>query len=164
MLPCAIVADERVMNDPERRFRRSTYKGSHLVRGDWESSPIGVTPAILDFLVRTTLSELYGEFLMSTAPLELQITPMPGPHPGPSPDKFFETITAYQHTAALKAAVELDLFTAIGDGQNTVSSLATSDAYTVSEDRAMLNSAGFSDFEVHSQAATPITAIVAAKP
>jgi SAM-dependent methyltransferase len=61
---------------------------------------------------------------MSTSQLKLQGTSMPGPSPGPSPDRFFETMTAYQHTAALKAAIELELFTAIGDGQNTVSSLA----------------------------------------
>jgi 2-polyprenyl-3-methyl-5-hydroxy-6-metoxy-1,4-benzoquinol methylase len=38
------------------------------------------------------------------------------------------------------------------------------DAYTVSEHRAMLESAGFSSCEVHSLAATPLTAIVAKKP
>jgi hypothetical protein len=62
---------------------------------------------------------------MSTAPPELQSTPIQGAHPGPSPDKLFETLTAYQHTAALKAAIELDMFTAIGIGQNTVASLAS---------------------------------------
>jgi 2-polyprenyl-3-methyl-5-hydroxy-6-metoxy-1,4-benzoquinol methylase len=35
---------------------------------------------------------------------------------GPSPELFFDTITAYQRTAALKGALELDLFSAIGDG------------------------------------------------
>ena len=34
----------------------------------------------------------------------------------PSPETFFETVWAFQRTAALKAAVALDLFTAIGDG------------------------------------------------
>lgn len=43
----------------------------------------------------------------------------------PSPDKFFETMVAYQRTAALKAAIDLDLFTAIGEGQRTASALAT---------------------------------------
>ena len=42
----------------------------------------------------------------------------------PSPDKFFETMVAYQRTAALKAAIDLDLFTEIGDGQRTASALA----------------------------------------
>jgi ubiquinone/menaquinone biosynthesis C-methylase UbiE len=61
---------------------------------------------------------------MSGAHPELQKEPVAIPRPGPSPEKFFETLTAYQHTAALKAAIELDLFTAIGDGQNTVQALA----------------------------------------
>jgi len=45
-------------------------------------------------------------------------------HPPPSPDKFFETMHAYQRTAALKAAIELDLFTAVGEGLKTVPELA----------------------------------------
>jgi 2-polyprenyl-3-methyl-5-hydroxy-6-metoxy-1,4-benzoquinol methylase len=36
----------------------------------------------------------------------------------------YETLNAYQRTAALKAAIELDLFTAIGEGTNTARSLA----------------------------------------
>jgi hypothetical protein len=43
----------------------------------------------------------------------------------PSPEKFFETLVAYQRTAALKAAIELDIFSAIGSGQRTIPSLAT---------------------------------------
>ena len=43
---------------------------------------------------------------------------------GPSPEKFFETMVAYQRTAALKAAIELDLFTAIGEGKDSVFALA----------------------------------------
>ena len=42
----------------------------------------------------------------------------------PSPDKFFETMVAYQRTAALKAAIDLDLFTSIGEGKTTASALA----------------------------------------
>jgi ubiquinone/menaquinone biosynthesis C-methylase UbiE len=42
----------------------------------------------------------------------------------PSPELFFETMNAYQRTAALKAAIELDLFTAIGEGAHTVEALA----------------------------------------
>jgi SAM-dependent methyltransferase len=42
----------------------------------------------------------------------------------PSPALFFDTINAYQRTEALKAAVELDLFTAIGAGNHTVAALA----------------------------------------
>jgi ubiquinone/menaquinone biosynthesis C-methylase UbiE len=36
--------------------------------------------------------------------------------PQPTPDLFFDTLTAYQKTAALKAAVDLDLFTVLSDG------------------------------------------------
>jgi ubiquinone/menaquinone biosynthesis C-methylase UbiE len=42
----------------------------------------------------------------------------------PSPELFFETLNAYQRTAALKAAIELDLFTAIGEGAHTAEALA----------------------------------------
>jgi ubiquinone/menaquinone biosynthesis C-methylase UbiE len=42
----------------------------------------------------------------------------------PSPALFFETMNAYQRTAALKAAIELDLFTAIGEGAHTAAALA----------------------------------------
>lgn len=36
----------------------------------------------------------------------------------------YETLNAYQNTAALKAAIELDIFTAIGEGADTVALLA----------------------------------------
>jgi 2-polyprenyl-3-methyl-5-hydroxy-6-metoxy-1,4-benzoquinol methylase len=42
----------------------------------------------------------------------------------PSPERIFSTLTAYQQTEALKAAIELDIFTKIGEGANEVSSLA----------------------------------------
>jgi 2-polyprenyl-3-methyl-5-hydroxy-6-metoxy-1,4-benzoquinol methylase len=43
----------------------------------------------------------------------------------PSPVLFFDTLTAYQDTAALKAALELELFTAIGQTGATAAELAT---------------------------------------
>jgi SAM-dependent methyltransferase len=43
---------------------------------------------------------------------------------GPTPQLFFQTANAYQRTQALKAAIELDLFTAIGGGKDTVRSFA----------------------------------------
>ena len=61
---------------------------------------------------------------MSTAQSELPKAAVPAEQAGPSPEKLFETLHAFQQTAALKAAIELDLFTAIGEGLNTVSSLA----------------------------------------
>ena len=42
----------------------------------------------------------------------------------PSPVLFFETINGYQRTQALKSAIELDLFTAIGEGNTTPEAIA----------------------------------------
>jgi 2-polyprenyl-3-methyl-5-hydroxy-6-metoxy-1,4-benzoquinol methylase len=42
----------------------------------------------------------------------------------PSPQLFFQTINAYQRTEALKAAIELEVFTAIGEGNTTTPQLA----------------------------------------
>jgi ubiquinone/menaquinone biosynthesis C-methylase UbiE len=42
----------------------------------------------------------------------------------PNPNLVYETLNAYQNTAALKAAIELDVFTAIGEGVDTVAMLA----------------------------------------
>ena len=49
-----------------------------------------------------------------------------GPSAGvaPSPALVFDTLMAYQRTAALRAAIELDLFRAIGEGPWDVASLA----------------------------------------
>jgi SAM-dependent methyltransferase len=47
----------------------------------------------------------------------------PQPHP-PSPELIFDTLNAYQRTAALRGAIELDLFTAIGEGAATPAALA----------------------------------------
>jgi SAM-dependent methyltransferase len=42
----------------------------------------------------------------------------------PSPALFFETMNAYQRTAALKGAIQLEVFTAIGEGNSTSQSIA----------------------------------------
>ena len=44
--------------------------------------------------------------------------------PEVSPDLFWQTMTAYQHSAALKSAVELEIFTHIGAGKNTAEEVA----------------------------------------
>lgn len=49
---------------------------------------------------------------------------IPGAKPGPTPERFFQTVNAYQHGAALKTAVELGFFTAVGEGHNTAAKLA----------------------------------------
>jgi ubiquinone/menaquinone biosynthesis C-methylase UbiE len=42
----------------------------------------------------------------------------------PSPQLFFQTINAHQRTEALKAAIELEVFTAIAEGNTTAAALA----------------------------------------
>jgi ubiquinone/menaquinone biosynthesis C-methylase UbiE len=42
----------------------------------------------------------------------------------PSPQLFLETVNAYQRTEALKAAIELEVFTVIGEGKTSVSEIA----------------------------------------
>ena len=42
----------------------------------------------------------------------------------PSPQLFFQTINAHQRTEALKAAIELEVFTAIGEGNSAVPEIA----------------------------------------
>jgi len=41
-----------------------------------------------------------------------------------SPEHFFETMNAHQQTAALKAAIELDVFTTVGEGASTPGAVA----------------------------------------
>lgn len=42
----------------------------------------------------------------------------------PTPERIFNTLNAYQHTAALRAAIELDIFTAIAEGANDAAAIA----------------------------------------
>jgi 2-polyprenyl-3-methyl-5-hydroxy-6-metoxy-1,4-benzoquinol methylase len=42
----------------------------------------------------------------------------------PNPQLLYQTLNAYQNTAALRAAIDLDVFTAIGEGADTVAALA----------------------------------------
>jgi ubiquinone/menaquinone biosynthesis C-methylase UbiE len=44
--------------------------------------------------------------------------------PQPSPELFFQTVNAYQRSAAIKTAVELEVFTAIGEGRQTAREVA----------------------------------------
>ncbi len=48
----------------------------------------------------------------------------PQPSAPPAIDIFFQTVHAFHQTAALKAAIELNLFTAIDDGANTAETIA----------------------------------------
>src|SRR5579859_271591 len=42
----------------------------------------------------------------------------------PTPERIFNTLNAYQQTAALRTAIELDVFSAIGEGANTAAAVA----------------------------------------
>jgi 2-polyprenyl-3-methyl-5-hydroxy-6-metoxy-1,4-benzoquinol methylase len=48
----------------------------------------------------------------------------PAGHDQPTPTLIFEIINSYQRTAAIRAAIELDIFTAIGEGNDTAAALA----------------------------------------
>jgi 2-polyprenyl-3-methyl-5-hydroxy-6-metoxy-1,4-benzoquinol methylase len=49
---------------------------------------------------------------------------VPSPASMPNPSRIFQTLNAFQQAAALKAAIELDVFTAIGDRQTTAEQIA----------------------------------------
>src|SRR4030095_12135841 len=49
---------------------------------------------------------------------------MSSPAQQPSPQLFFQTINAYQRTEGLKAGIELEVFTAIGEGNATAPDIA----------------------------------------
>src|SRR5215831_10279544 len=49
---------------------------------------------------------------------------MTSPQNQPSPVLFFETVNAHQKSAAIKAAIELDIFTAIAEGKTNAKTIA----------------------------------------
>src|SRR5216117_2686511 len=62
----------------------------------------------------------------------------PIPTSRPSPERVFNTLNAFQQTAALKAGIELDIFTAIADGANTTALLAENNGrYSLSQESAI---------------------------
>src|SRR6202171_3214823 len=46
------------------------------------------------------------------------------PHQQPTPEHFFNAINAYEQTEAMKAAVELEIFTAIAEGNTSAATIA----------------------------------------
>ncbi|HTH51403.1 MAG TPA: class I SAM-dependent methyltransferase, partial [Pyrinomonadaceae bacterium] len=50
---------------------------------------------------------------------------MTQPAPGVTPDLFWETMTGFQKSAVLKSAVELEIFTKIGEGNSTAADIAS---------------------------------------
>src|SRR5262245_26858472 len=65
-----------------------------------------------------------SRFFSRQIPSALQSPLMPENSAPPSPQLYFETINAYQKTAALKAAIDLGLFTAIGTTPSTAAEIA----------------------------------------
>jgi len=45
-------------------------------------------------------------------------------HQQPTPERFFNAVNAYEQTEAMKAALELEIFTAIAEGNNTAATIA----------------------------------------
>ncbi|MCL1474370.1 hypothetical protein, partial [Argonema antarcticum] len=72
--------------------------------------------------------------------------------PEVTPELFFHTVTAYQRTGALKGAIELDIFTAISEGNQTVSSLAQRCS---ASERGLINSWHFTNIYSQSFTFTP---------
>jgi len=81
----------------------------------------------------------------------------PGPVQGPSPTLFFETLNAHQRTAALKGALELELFTAIGEGAQTVDAIATRIAGQPRATRILCDFLTVAGFLTKNQAAYALT-------
>ena len=80
----------------------------------------------------------------------------------PSPDPFLATMTAYQRSAALKGALDLDLFTAIGAGAGTAPALAERCAASPRGIRMLcdyLTGAGFLRKDGDTYALTPDSAV-----
>ena len=48
----------------------------------------------------------------------------PAGHSQSNPERIFDTLNAHQRTAALKTGIELDVFTAVGEGADTAAALA----------------------------------------
>lgn len=49
---------------------------------------------------------------------------MTQPAPGVTPELFWDTMVAFQRSAALKAAIDLEIFTRIGEGNSTAAEIA----------------------------------------
>lgn len=62
--------------------------------------------------------------IAAQAPAGGRPSPMPSEPGRPGPERIFTTLSAHERAAALSAAIELDLFTAIGGGATTAAELA----------------------------------------
>lgn len=79
----------------------------------------------------------------------------------PKPEMIFDTLNAYQRTSALKGAIELDVFTGIGEGADTAEALAKRSHADVRAMRILcdyLVILGFLTKAVHQYSLTPDSA------
>ncbi|HZP35700.1 MAG TPA: methyltransferase [Methylomirabilota bacterium] len=65
-----------------------------------------------------------GVLALHLGPAELTRLVGGGPAAEPSPELFLGSVTAYQRSAAIRGALDLDLFTAVGAGADTAAALA----------------------------------------
>src|SRR6266404_3157142 len=68
-------------------------------------------------------SVMYNRRTQST-PRRENFMATPTPATRPTPERIFNALNAYQQTAALRTAIELDVFSAIGAGANTPAAIA----------------------------------------
>jgi 2-polyprenyl-3-methyl-5-hydroxy-6-metoxy-1,4-benzoquinol methylase len=84
----------------------------------------------------------------------------------PTPELYFETVFAYQRTAALRAAVHVELFTAVDEGARTVGAIAARCATSVRSTRVLcdyLTIIGFLRKTRDTYELTPDTAVFLSK-
>jgi hypothetical protein len=87
------------------------------------------------------------------------------------PARFIDCMTAHRQGAALKAAIELDLFTVLAEGGQTCESLALrlqaatpdGDAYTHAEFQRMFRDVGFRSAELHEIPPSPQRVVISRK-
>jgi ubiquinone/menaquinone biosynthesis C-methylase UbiE/predicted transcriptional regulator len=60
----------------------------------------------------------------TTQPANMTTQPVNTQAQQPTPERIFQTLLGYQQTAAMRAAIELDIFSAIAEGNDTTASIA----------------------------------------
>ncbi len=87
-------------------------------------TPVGIADSAAASVLEEKLFPGDGVQFNRTFYLEDSVVTTPAQLTQPSPERIFETLSGFQETAALRAAIELDIFTAIGEGATTAAGLA----------------------------------------